>query len=67
MNEMGTKDNRPPGQGSCPGKLQDIVVLRAMLLQILGGLPTIPGELPMITAIFRTTAIEKSLTLHVRG
>ena len=47
-------------------KAQDVVVLVGLRLNIWGNLPTITGELPTITHIFRTTAVEKSLTVNVQ-
>ncbi len=63
---MRTKDNRPAGQGGIEGKAQDVVVLGIGRLNLWDNLPTITGELPTITAIFRTTAVEKSLTVVLR-
>ena len=60
---MRTKDNRPAGQGRKEEKAQDIVVLDGGRLYLWDALPTIIGELPTITAIVRTTAVEKSLTV----
>ena len=64
---MRAKDNRPAGQGWKGGEVQDVVVLDVVEPYLWDALPTITGELPTITAIFRTTVVGKSLTLKVQG
>ena len=51
------------GQGGKQREIQSVVVLIAMQHYILEDLPTIPGDLPRIADIVRTTAGEKGLTV----
>jgi hypothetical protein len=57
------KNNRPVGQGETPREAQVIVAPISVGHNLLGYLPTIPGQLPKIAYVVRTTAVEKALTL----
>ena len=60
---MHAKDYRPLGQGQNDAKIQLVAVRAEGDFHILWDLPTIPGQLPKIAYVFRTTPEEKSLTL----
>lgn len=57
------KNNRPAGQGKTHREAQVIVILIQQEHYRLGYLPTIPGQLPKIADVLRTTPGEKGLTL----
>ena len=61
---MTTNDYRPIGQAVFDEKAQPLVSRGLCRHKILWELPTIPGELPKITDVLRTTAGEKGLTLE---
>jgi hypothetical protein len=61
------KNNRPAGQGEKWEEAQGIVVLVEWGYKILRDLPTIPGQLPKIADVFRTTSGEKGLTVCCAG
>ena len=61
---MRTKDYRAEGQVGKPGKLLAVVVLMGRAYKMWSDLPTIPGDMPKIPCILRTTAIENRLTLE---
>ena len=60
---MHAKDYRPVGQGQNSAKIQLVAVGTEAGFNMLWDLPTIPGQLPKIADVFRTTPEEKSLTL----
>lgn len=57
------KDYRTAGQATIVEKAQYVVFYGVHGYKMQGYLPTIPGELPKIADVFRTTAGEKGLTL----
>jgi len=57
------KDYRTVGQATILEKTQSVVFFGVGSYKMQGYLPTIPGELPKIADVFRTTAGEKGLTL----
>jgi hypothetical protein len=59
-----TKDNRAEGQVEKGEKLLAVVVLMGLGYKMWSDLPTIPGDMPKIPCILRTTAIENRLTLE---
>ena len=61
--DLRTKDYRAQGQVAKPVKLLGVVVLIAAGHNMCFYLPTIPGDMPKIPCILRTTAIENRLTL----
>jgi hypothetical protein len=62
-----TNDYRPIGQAVFDEKAQLIASRELRRHKILWELPTIPGELPKIADVLRTTAEEKGLTLERTG
>ena len=60
---MHAKDYRPVGQGQNGAKIQLVAVGTEAGFNMLWDLPTIPGQLPKIADVFRTTPEEKGLTL----
>jgi len=60
---MQAKDYRPVGQGGVGNKTQSLVFAWPPRFYILWYLPRIPGQMPKIADVFRTTPEEKGLTV----